>query len=209
VNIPDWMATGGTPLNECMMAAIPVVNRFRAQTRAQIVNTIFITDGCGMESWGAVISPDYQFGSSYASKIIRDRKLGLEWHCKDRGTQPAALANAFRARTGSKLVNFYIIPDSSTSFNSAADHRGMKKYADKNGGYAKFAIDGGFVFPDSDMGWDQEYLIPGRKDDDIETFDKNLIGADTERLNDQFRRSAQSKLRGRIVLKEFAGLIAE
>ena len=44
---PRQFGLGGTPLNEAILGAIQIVPQFKKDNNVQIVNTVFLTDGCG------------------------------------------------------------------------------------------------------------------------------------------------------------------
>ncbi len=50
MSVPRNLDLGGTPLNGCVLAAMSVVPRFREETGAKVVHTIFLTDG-GATDW--------------------------------------------------------------------------------------------------------------------------------------------------------------
>ena len=49
--IPNNLQLGGTPLGECIISAINMVPAFQKKNNVQIVNTIFLTDGQGHNSF--------------------------------------------------------------------------------------------------------------------------------------------------------------
>jgi len=109
---------GSTPLNQAIMVAPEIVNRFKARSKVQIVNTVFLTDG---ES-----DPIYSVhGTSMSYKpekyIIHDdvtkKNYEVPAAISSRNWTRYSLANQYltpilfkilRDRTGCNLIGFYI-----------------------------------------------------------------------------------------------------
>ena len=224
--MPSSLQLGGTPLNEAIVSAIPIVNKLRADNNLQIVNTVFVTDGCGNElsyiwSPGEDVNP-----RGWRSKvIIRDQKSKLEFTESGHEGQLAALLDIFRVRTGTKIVNFYITNPKAASFKNTFDgvakkaassnddaHRyGRKPVTPEAAEAYKIAkADGGVVIEDSAAGWDHYYLIMGGDEMEIkdEGLGKSLVGAKKNELKKAFSKSSSGKLRNRVLLRKFTELIA-
>jgi hypothetical protein len=208
--IPGWMGLGGTPLNEAVMSAIPVVNKFRKDHGLQIVNTAFLTDG---EGSGLRSVHDVSQGHRSVHRgIIRDKASRKEWTF-GYYEMTAVLLDVFRARTGSKIVNFFIVEDNKKRF--------IRRWATAVGAYTEDAeraaawkeakTEGGVSVENNTDNWDSYYLIPGGSalaitDDGILSDD--LIGAKKGQLKKAFSKAASGKLKNRVILREFVDLIA-
>jgi len=214
-SIPGWLGLGGTPLNEAIMTAIPVVNKFRADNGLQIVNTAFLTDGEG-STLRAVHDPSEPGGlRSVYNGIIRDKASRKEWKT-DAWGMSATLLDVFRARTGSKIVNFFIVEDAKRHFvrrfldATPYDDRGARE-VDANAAWKEARSEGGVVVKDNSANWDSYYLIPGGEALTITEdggLSDDLIGAKKGQLKRAFAKSASGKLKNRVILREFVDLIA-
>ena len=218
--IPGWMGLGGTPLSEAVITSIPVVNKFRADHKVQIVNTIFLTDGCGpnlnsyhnSSSRGGIHT---RYGGP-ARVILRERKSHKEFVIDHGNAQLPALLEIVRLRTGSKVVNMYVTSPKVNRFRSAYkeaqgvfrnDHP-QSVETDANAAWNEAKKEGGFTIEDSPEGWDQHYLILGNEDVVEERLGDELVGAKKSEISKAFRSTSKGKLRNRVVLRKFTELIS-
>jgi hypothetical protein len=211
-SIPGWLGLGGTPLNEAIMTAIPVVNKFRADNGLQIVNTAFLTDGEG-SGLHYVHDPSESDGTrSVYNSVIRDKVSRKEWSSSAWGMS-GVLLDVFRARTGSKVVNFFIVEDAKRHFSRRwiDAHEYRPEDAAVNAAWKEAKSEGGVSVEDNTANWDSYYLIPGGAalviDEDGGLSD-DLIGAKKGQLKRAFAKAATGKLRNRVILREFVDLIA-
>ena len=224
--IPGNMGLGGTPLNEAVMASIPVINRFRAENRLQIVNSVFLTDGCGSDmsdAWNHD-EPIYRRWGNNGSTIVRDRKSRKEFILGNYGSpdsQIAVLLNIVRIRTGVKIVNFYVANPRPNAFkgeylDSVPTTSDSRYPSDEEKASASAALktaraEGGVVIEDSIYGWDHHYLLMGGESLGVsgdEGLDESLVGAKKGTLKRAFAKSSTGKLRNRVVLRKFTEMIA-
>ena len=116
-----------TPLNDCIMAAMPMVNAFRKKYAIDKMNTIFLTDGASDGNDRKVMfnpSEDIK-NSRYISKhlggyyitntdsydnnlVLRDTKTKKEYNIDRMRNMTEQLLDALRERTGTKVLGFYI-----------------------------------------------------------------------------------------------------
>ena len=212
-SIPGWLGLGGTPLNEAIMTAIPVVNKFRADHGLQIVNTAFLTDGEG--SALRTVHDSTVPGGTRAvyDSICRDKGSRKEWKCNG-WSMISTLLDVFRARTGSKIVNFFIVEDNKKHFTRRwFDAVGMNRYdhtPEGNAAWKEAKAEGGIAIGENSENWDSYYLIPGGAALTIgdEGLSDDLIGAKKGALKKAFAKAASGKLRNRVILREFVDLIA-
>tara|TARA_R110000824_G_scaffold49838_39_gene139783 strand:+ start:141 stop:2717 length:2577 start_codon:yes stop_codon:yes gene_type:complete len=237
-HIPNWLGLGGTPLNEAILAAIPIVNKLRADNALQIVNTVFLTDGEGSDLWHVHDRPGASRG--YKTTIIRDDVSRKEYKVtqdryviQDRygygsvskDSQMGVLLDVLRNRTGSKVVNFYVTDPRPMNFKrelaarldltedekDTMRRRGNDLPAVVNDLYKAAKKDGGITITNTTV-WDHEYLIFGGDNllssDDEEGLDEALTGAAKGKLKSAFAKAATNKLKTRIVLRKFTEMIA-
>ena len=114
-----------TPLNDCIMAAMPMVTAFRKRYAIDKMNTIFLTDGSSDGNDRKVfINPSeaeqqsrhlfkreghFIGNTDYESNIVlRDTVTKKEYANSGRREMTDHLLDALRQRTGTKVLGFYI-----------------------------------------------------------------------------------------------------
>jgi len=224
-NLDHKFSLGGTPLNEAIMASIPIINRFRKANGLQIVNSVFLTDGAGCDISGSYDADEYAARGT-GSTIIRDRKSRKEFVQRYRYArsdqegmeQTPILLEMVRIRTGAKICNFYVANPRPSRFKSEwmasvkEDYDYNQEVTEAAAAAFKIAkVDGGILVENSISGWDHHYLIMGGSElggTDEEGLDDSLVGATKAKLKSAFGKASTGKLRNRVVLKKFIGLIA-
>ena len=122
---PSGYSLASTPLNDCIMASMPMVNAFRKRYAIDKMNTIFLTDGSsdGNDRY-VTFNPTVdekelrymtkQPGGYYISNtnydsnlVLRDTKTKKEYTTSYR-EMTDSLLDALRERTGTKVLGFYI-----------------------------------------------------------------------------------------------------
>ena len=212
--IPRWMGLGGTPLSEAVITAIPVVNKFRADHRVQIVNTVFLTDGCGgnLNNYHGDTQSN-RYGNP-SRVILRDRKSHKEFVVDHGNGQFPALLEIVRLRTGSKIVNMYLTSPKGSGFKYAYKQSRVNESdwqtveTESIDAWKEAKKEGGFTLENSSEGWDQHYLILGNEDVVDERLSDDLVGAKKGAISKAFRTTSAGKLRNRVVLRKFTELIA-
>ncbi len=202
-----------TPLNECIGVADLIVNRFKAKSRVQIVNTIFLTDGDSDP-----IHAVHKLPSSWKKRkyILQDDITKKTYEIRSENTNRSfsrdpysergmtdLLLRVLKDRTGCNLIGFYI---TSYGFSSA--------YGRVNGqhgeAYKKASDDwktNGF-FSATTSGYDEYYIINQK------TFDvsagKLAISSDMskKKMASEFIKFSEKKAVSRVLLSRFVKRIA-
>jgi hypothetical protein len=151
-----------TPLNPCIVAASEIVNRFKAKSKVQIVNTVFITDGDSDPMSGQINGVPY--GYKPRKIIIQDDitkktydlpAVKYSSHAFRNDNITPVLLKILKDRTDCNLIGFFI------------NSNGFKRVYDRYHGYgnaahrAKSATcwkDNGF-FGVTSAGYDEYYII--------------------------------------------------
>ena len=123
---PNALMLGGTPLDECIIAALQIHDEFKAKTNVDIVNTIFLTDG---DSHPALVRTqdderayhsrmNHLFDSHgnrvlYLNDPVTKKRYRVSGY-RDMGT--ATLLKIYRERTKSVTVGYRIMSPSWGSF---------------------------------------------------------------------------------------------
>lgn len=203
-----------TPLNDCIAMADLVVNRFKAKSKVQIVNTIFLTDG---DSDG--INSINGLGYSHKNRkyILQDDitkktydiRADNDYHARRYPYATAAmttlLLRVLKDRTGCNLLGFYICGDgfegSYRKFNGyggkTEDHEVSKKSWTAEGFYSTTAA-----------GYDEYYIINPRLFN-VSTNNLNVDSSMTKRkMASEFIKFSEKKAVSRVLLNRFVKRIA-
>ncbi len=210
----DCDPLGSTPLNQAIMVAPEIVNRFKARSKVQIVNTVFLTDG---ES-DPISSVN---GAKYSNKpdkyIIHDditkKNYEVPAAISSRNWTRYTLANQhltpillkiLRDRTGCNLIGFYITNNGFEreyrQFNpkSFGEHYTAAKKSWSNNGY----------FGVTSAGYDEYYILnPGM----FKVSSGNLSVGDkaTKRsITSAFIKFSEKKTVSRVLLSQVVKRIA-
>ncbi len=188
---PRAFGLGGTPLNEAILGAINIVPKFRKENNVQIVNAVFLTDGCG----NGMHVPYNGF-----LKIKGDR-IGV----KSDGNATNMLTKMLRQRTECNIVNFFLADWGSAKFNRHACYY-FETEEDLEAG-SKTWKDSNYAISNSDrQGWDEQYLVRTVKVDNggIQIDDNATV---TKKRN-AFLKSMKGRNASRVVLNRFIDMIA-
>ena len=188
---PHSFSLGGTPLNEAILGAINIVPRFKRENNVQIVNTVFLTDGCGN-------GMHVPYGGFL--KIKGDR-IGV----KSDGNATNMITKMLRDRTGCNVVNFFLANWGTAKFNRHACYY-FETEKDLEAG-AKTWKDSNYAISTSDrQGWDEQYLVRTVKVDNggIQIDDNATV---TKKRN-AFLKSMKGRNASRVVLNRFIDMIA-
>lgn len=190
---PGYMQLGGTPLDECIMAAIPVVNEFRKSSKAQIVNTILLTDGQG----GSVPFK----GHNYGEPITVRAASGHTYTSDTNQDSSSFLRNIFRAETHSSLTGFYLVerPYIGNLVYDYFSNPKDRKDAEESFNTHKHAV----VSDVKRWGYDNYFLL----DSTVKSAtNKDVVTGSAE---ESFMRTAANKKSTRAVLSKFTDTIAK
>lgn len=201
-----------TPLNECIGTADLIINRFKAKSRVQIVNTIFLTDGDSdpihcvhglMSSWK---KRKFILQDEITKKTYDIRRNGDAYRYRDPYSDKEMtdlLLRVLKDRTGCNLIGFYI---TSYGFQSAYDRvNGQSGEA-----YKKASADwrqNGF-FGATTSGYDEYYIINQK------TFDVSSGKLDIKsdmsksKMAKEFIKFSEKKAVSRVLLSRFVKRIA-
>ena len=188
---PRQFGLGGTPLNEAILGAISLIPQFKTENNVQIVNTVFLTDGCGNG-----MSVPY---GGYL-KIKGDR-IGV----KSDGNATNMLTKMLRERTGCSVVNFFLANWGPAKFNRHACYY-FETNEDLEAG-AKTWKENNYAISNRDrQGWDEQYLVRTVKvDNGGIQIDDNATAA---KKRNAFLKSMKGRSASRVVLNRFIDMIA-
>ena len=201
---------GGTPLNGAIVVTEQLVNQFKARSKVQIVNVIFLTDG-GSNTIKGVTGTD--IGNRWTGDtkyIIQDKVMKKDYYLTDHIYSSAAeitinLLKILKDRTGCNLIGFYLHDRSSSrvvhEFYGYAIEEKFRAAMVKSWNENKF-------IPVTNHGYDDYYIIntPAMKD----TENKLEVNSTMTKakIAKEFMKFSEKKAVNRILLKRFIDKIA-
>jgi hypothetical protein len=222
--LPKWLSLGGTPLNETIVLASNLIRTFQNETRVQIVNAVFLTDGAGHRT--------ARGAGRYATIVARDEETRREYLVDGaaRGAGETVVLNQMlRDRTGANVVNFFVSDvkraNQFVTMLVQQDADAAAVFADLNSRLREKASeiikrpafaakwdawrkDGGVVIENSALGYDQQYLIHAESHAGDDNGIEVDAGASKAKIQRAFLNSRKNALKARRVLQEFTSLIA-
>jgi hypothetical protein len=205
-----------TPLNECIGTADLIVNRFKARSKVQIVNTIFLTDGesdpigeiHGVPTYGARKNRKFILQDEITKKNYDIRSSSRDsWNRYTpyaEKAMTALLLRVLKERTGCNLIGFYI-----SSYGFESMYRQFYGF-DHGEVYKKCQADwktNGF-FGVTTAGYD-EYYILNPKSMNVSSGNLNVNSDMTKRkIASEFIKFSEKKAVSRVLLTRFVKRIA-
>lgn len=193
---------GSTPLDSTIVVAKDIVNTFRQQTKVQIVNTVFLTDGDATDNL-LYYTTNAQYGWNNVT-VLRDGHK--EWAEKG-GTPTGLLLQWFREQTGANALGIFV-----TSRFSYAEHHidptvnvEKRKEAEK-----QFKRDGWCSVPA--LGFSEYFVLRGTvKDteaamDDFEAKDASTMTA--TQIKNAFIAAVESRNGARGMIHRMVKIVA-
>ena len=214
---PSDMGLSGTPLGETIMAAIPLVEKFKKENSLQVVNTVFLTDGAGQ------MPTDYYYTPSTTQYIsngqdcvyIQDQgrvyKTSVSSHWNLYNELWKTLYKILKDRTGCSLTGFYISPNRKNHFKREAGHLfvGQKRYSWEVQDETFTAMKKNDYISIDYCGFDSFILIPTNKlnlDEDKElAVDSEMTKA---KMANAFIKNRKNNQTNKKMLKEFVEIVA-
>jgi hypothetical protein len=205
-SFPGWLALGGTPLNETVIAAMNIVPEFQKSYKLQVVNTVFLTDGEGHTNSAVYDSNKVSVNSHKGRLIIRDpvtknQEIADTYRCRH---LTASYIKLLKARTNSNIVGFYILSgrsfrqDARDFFPATANFDQLRD---------KFNKEKSMVV--TSAGFDEYYMLRANAmntEEEAEfTVKENFT---TKGLVSAFSKYTGNRLSNRVVLNRFIGMIA-
>jgi len=215
--VPHFMAMGGTPLNEAVIAATEIVSVFRKKYKLQIVNTVFLTDGEGHtnrtvyseDEHGKLIRAGKEYGieARQTGIIVRDpitKNQEVIDNPYDCAAHTGAYVKLLKARTNCNVLGFYVI--SGREFNRKVYNLFPRTVNYDN---IKIAFRKNKYTVITTAGFDEYYILRSEAlntEEDV-TFEVRE-NATTRGLVSAFTKYAGGRVANRVVLNRFIGMIS-
>jgi hypothetical protein len=200
-----------TPLNEAIMASIPLINMFRKKHNLQIVNTITLTDGgANTTNYSSATFKEISEGVAQNNKIkttyvIQDKISRKEIYTDDT-VKTEYLLDILKVRTDSNVLGFYLYDYGWKNIEMEYVYR--MPVAKQRGAKAQWTEDK-FISINS-KGYD-EYYILNMKDIRYKRFiPKEINDTMTKRkIENAFMENVKASAVNRVLLRQFAAKIAQ
>ena len=212
---------GCTPLDESIVTTIDLVKEFKRKTHAQVVNTIFLTDGGANTvsqyyDMKGIAQNMYNYGGGYyynygrnsnsnSTKYLVDDRETHKTYAFTTGDMTPTMVKILRDRNNIHAVCFYIDGSYETFFTTEIDDA-KRKQLDK-----QFS-DNGFVVS-TEWGFDEVYITK-RADwrlKDIKLKPSKIEAGTPEymkQVDKNFIAQGQNLMKQRLMLDRFVGMIA-
>jgi hypothetical protein len=192
---PGMLHLGGTPLNESIVAAMKVASEFRRANGIDVLNSIWITDGCGGDP----------FQSSRI--MVQQKETGRNWSFDGMNGEAVgtnALFRMYKDLAGGNLIGIFL--DNKKRIERDL-YYGNSKDAEKM--VASFKKDG-FIEQDH-SGYDTYFLMDKKiavytSSDKMDALPEN---ASTTRVVNAFRKDLGKRTMSRPLLNTFTDKIAK
>jgi len=229
---PSGYGLCSTPLNDCIMAAMPMVNAFRKRYSIDKMNTIFLTDGSsdGNDRYVAFNPSEEEIEQNYMTKtvggyyirntnyknnlVLRDSKTKKEYMCQGYRDTTDHLLDALRERTGTKVLGFYISSGKKIDrytlekYFPSYSYDGTEKVFDRKKVMAEYRKNKCLVVKHNSA-YDEFYLLAGGNmqvsDGQMATPSENAKKSEIKRL---FTSTLKSNRDSRVVLNKFISQVA-
>lgn len=218
LRIPDSEHLNGTPLNDALMMLPDVFARFKARTKADIVNMVVLSDGesdnklCGIEVYGNGKHIRQMRDPNHCNVVITDSvtKKSVKVQPTDsRGTR--ALVKFVGEITGANMIGFHITPETNKSairqalFGRNYDYATIETEVAKR--HSEFRRTGLVV--STDQGYTEHYLIRGGKSMMVDDGELDVEdNATTREIERAFQKMQGNKQTSRVILSRFVAQIA-
>ena len=212
---PTFMAMGGTPLNEAVIAAMEIIPAFQKHYKLQVVNSVFLTDGEGhtlrqtydMSDDGKYIRLGKDYSLDNFGLIIRDpitKHQEIVDNIYNCANHTGAYVKLLKARTNCNVLGFYVISGREFGrkiydfYPRTANYETIKASFRKT----KFAVV-------TTAGFDEYYIL---RSEALNTEEDNTFevkeNATTRGLVSAFSKYAGGRVANRVVLNRFIGMIS-
>tara|TARA_R100001244_G_scaffold34921_1_gene32170 strand:- start:581 stop:2551 length:1971 start_codon:yes stop_codon:yes gene_type:complete len=213
--IPDELTLGGTPLNEAVLSAFPMIPLFRKKYNVQIVNTVFLTDGAGAHIRAVHRTPtedngldiDSIDGRGGSNIQITDMVTKKNYNVDKYGDDTGLLLEILKDRTDCRVTGFFINTENRRNLNGnlrgikpGLTYEEMEEAMDslKKNQFARMEC----------QGYEEFYVIDGKKMD-LEVPELEITEDMTKaKMKTAFIKNRKAKLVSKKMLSQFAEFVS-
>lgn len=197
------MGLASTPLEESIVVARSIADKFRAKNRVEVLNTVFLTDGDGDNNIGVggrrsgcfhVTVTDASTNASVTVKYDDDVY---------RTQLQVALLELYKKATGSRVINFFI-----ASYNPKWAAKRMHNSTEDFDTKWKNEWKQKFFHTTKSFGFDDRFLIPGGSELTIGEDVFESTSSDPKDLRRAFKKFQNTKQTNRVLLNKMIQAVA-
>ncbi len=208
--IPNNLQLAGTPLGECIISAINMVPAFQKKNNVQIVNTIFLTDGQGHNTFSLWDGNEFKRSDYHSTIVITDSVTKKHYNINPRdynGGVDSILLKVLSERTKARVIGFYIAPtNNKNTFKREMGYGGVE-WSKQDEIWNEMKKNNFIVLEDT-KGYDQ-YIWVSSKSLNI---DANAIAIDSDmtkgRMKNAFIKQRQGKFGNKVMLRKLAEFVS-
>jgi len=191
---------GYTPLNKCMVIGKSIIDRFRAATKVQIVNAVFLTDG---EANDNALSGTNRSWHGGVGGIIVLRDCKREWSSgNSNANDTSVLVDWLRSQSGVKCIGVFV-----GSLQSVRSYVPKDKAFDWVKAEAQFKKNGWVGVPA--LGFDEYFVMSSNLGSSLGTDIGSQIKGNTwMTASDALQEALKSRNAGRGMVRRFATMIS-
>jgi hypothetical protein len=197
------MGLASTPLEESIMVARSIADKFRAKNRVEVLNTVFLTDGDGDNNIGVGGRRSGCFHVT-VTDASTNASVTVKYDDEVYRTQlQVALLELYKKATGSRLINFFI-----ASYNPKWAAKRMHNSTEDFDTKWKNEWKQKFFHTTKSFGFDDRFLIPGGSELTIgeDIFESN--SSDPKDLRRAFKKFQNTKQTNRVLLNKMIQAVA-
>jgi hypothetical protein len=196
------MGLASTPLEESIMVARSIADKFRAKNRVEVLNTVFLTDGDGDNNIGI---SGLRYGAYHVTitDSVTNTVSTVKYNDSYRNQMQVALLELYKKATGSRLINFFI-----ASYNPKWAAKRMHNSDVDFDTKWKNEWKQKFFHTKNSFGFDDRFLIPGGSELSIgeDIFESN--SSDPKDLRRAFKKFQNTKQTNRVLLNKMIQAVA-
>jgi hypothetical protein len=207
--MPNNLSLGGTPLDDTIIASKSIIEEFQMKTRAQIVNAVFLTDGCSSTSRSYLQSDgtcgQYEYGSVHIDdKKTKVRVFPSEVMGRNRYTD--LYLTGLKKTSGINLLGFFLTTGGGKRAASNLSYvigRYPKDSEISEFRKNKFLIEKG-------TSYDELYIIntKGLEIDEVNHVGEVAVGSSKAEIRKALKKNTKGKLQNRVLLNAFIEKVA-
>lgn len=202
-NVFGTYRLNSTPLNDAVVAGIKIHNKFKVDNRLDIVNAIFLTDGC---SNGFTYNDGGYYGSRIYNKTLQIKLRNQRFMVYSKDDPTNALLEIYGQETGSNVIGMRIVASREARSYQLARILQTKDYAKADEMSKDFRKNKWMSF--TVRGYDKSFLI---LDTSLKAENGEFeVDADATKgkIKSAFSKSMSKRLTSRKMLTEFIDMVA-
>jgi|ETNmetMinimDraft_26_1059896.scaffolds.fasta_scaffold01264_20 hypothetical protein len=217
-NLCTKVRLSSTPLNEAIILAHDIIEKFKTNNRLSVVNSIFLTDG-EANSMNYIMDDEFKLKSfsigrfwNTSNSYLTDTKTKITYKICDRIDVTNALLKSLQDRLGINVIGFFIAGRGYDAVQAVRMHGDVGHSYDANSIVVreltkKLNRDKSLIIDHE--GYTEFYIIKGGSELDTNA-DELEVDADASKrvITTAFKKHTKSKTLNRVILSRFVELIA-